>query len=537
MGALAVAELIKAFVFIFAVSAGGFVYARMAFGEFADSRTLARWRNLFLAVITVSFLTPNFWLFLFLLALVIVVFSVGEKIRPAPYLLLLFAIPVADSLVPGIGGINGFLNLYPFNILALVILWPFFFRANANRPVKKTGSTADFFFILFALLTFALSFRDTTITDGFRQWTSFMLTAFGPYLAFSRFGWTKESLRLATLAFVLPLIILSALAIVESVMSWHLFQSAVSHWNIWHRAIYSWRSGFLRAYTTVFEPIAFGLFIAIAIPLALALIHSLKRRTLAIGGLGVLILGLIVTFSRGPWVGAAFAAIVFTAVSGRLFSSFTKLAGAGVIGLMLLSVTPMGDKIMALLPFVGDSSTDSVDYRQRLMDVGWSVAMENKWFGSETYMRHPAMQQLVQGQGIIDIVNSYLRVTLESGLVGLFLFIGVCAFSLLALWRSIPAARKADPELAVYGQAWLAALACLLLVIATTSSVVAQVAEVQWLLCGMCVGVARAAQAAAARKSAEPEKDPPPPAVRGKPPAPAATAPNLPPHLRQYAPR
>lgn len=534
-------ELIKAFVFIFTVSAGGFVFARMAFGEFADGRTLARWRNLFLAVIAVSFLTPNFWLFLFLLAFVIIIFGVGEKIRPVPYLLLLFSIPVADSLVPGIGGINGFLNLYPFNVLALVILWPLLFKANANREFKKTGSTADLFFILYSLLTFALSFRDTTITDGFRQWTSFMLTAFGPYLVFSRYDWTKERLRLATLAFVTPLIILSALAVVESVMSWHLFASPVSHWGIWHRAIYSWRSGFLRAYTTVFEPIAFGLFIAIAIPLMLALLHSLKRRTLAIGGLGVLILGLIFTFSRGPWVGAIFAAIVFAAASGRVFSSFTRLAGLGAIGLLVLSATPMGDKIMALLPFVGESSTDSVDYRQRLMDIGWSVAMENKWFGSETYMNHPAMQQLIQGQGIIDIVNSYLRVTLESGVVGLVSFVGVSAFSLLALWRSISAARKADPELAVYGQAWLAGLACLLLVIATTSSVVAQVAEVHWLLCGMCVGIARSARAAAARKSAEPEGEtpaaPPPPPAPGKPTGMAAAPKNLPPHLRQYAPR
>lgn len=541
MGVLPVTELIKAFVFVFAVSAGGFVYARKAFGEFVDGRTLARWRNLFLAVITVSFLTPNFWLFLFLLALVIIIFGAGEKIRPAPYLLLLFAIPVANSLVPGIGGINGFLNIFPFNVLALVILWPLLFKANANRQFKKTGSTADSFFILYSLLTFALSFRDTTITDGFRQWTSFMLTAFGPYLVFSRYEWTKERLRLATLAFVTPLIILSALAIVESVMSWHLFASPVSHWGIWHRAIYSWRSGFLRAYTTVFEPIAFGLFIAIAIPLTLALIHSLKRRTLALGGLALLVLGLIVTFSRGPWVGAVFAAVVFTAVSGRVFSNFTKLAVIGAIGLMVLSATPMGDKILALLPFIGESSTDSVDYRQQLMDIGWSVAMESKWFGSETYMDHPAMQQLVQGQGIIDIVNSYLRVTLESGLVGLFLFVGVSAFSVLALWRSISAARKADPELAVYGQAWLAALACLLLVIATTSSVVAQVAEVHWLLCGMCVGVARSAQAAAARKSAGPEEEspaaPPSPPSPGKPPGKTAAAKNLPPHLRQYAPR
>lgn len=540
------AELIKAFVFVFAVSFGGFVYARLAFGEIADGRTVARWRNVYLAATTVAFLTPNFWLFLFLLALVILLFGAGEKNRPALYLLLIFALPVADSLVPGFGGINGFLNLYPFNILAVVILWPMLFARQGHRAFRRTGSTADFFFLGYSLLTFALSFRDTTITDGFRQWTAYMLTALGPYLVFSRCEWTKERLRLATLAYVTPLIILSALALVESVMSWHLFASPVSHWNIWHRAIYSWRSGFLRAYTTVFEPIAFGLYIATAIPLTLALLSSLKRRTLALGGLAALLVGLIVTFSRGPWVGAAFATLVFVMTSGRVFSNMTRLAGLGVAGLLVLSATPVGETILSLLPFVGESSTSSVDYRERLAEIGWDVAMENRWLGSETYMNHPAMQQLVQGQGIIDIVNTYLRVTLESGLVGLFLFVGVSGFSVIALWRSIAKAREADPELAVYCQAWLAALACFLLVIATTSSVVAQVAEVHWLLCGMCVGVARSAAAAAAAKAAQPgagpktpAPPPPSPPKRGGPAAPpggpAARA--APPHLRQYVQR
>jgi len=535
-----VTEAIKALIIIFTLSLGAFVYARLAFAEIADGRTIDRWRNIFLAATLAAFLIPNFWVFLFAVALIAIVLGVREKNRPALYLVLLFALPVADAYVPGFGGIQNFLALFPFNILAIVILWPMLFARQENRAFHRFGSVADYFFIAYSILMLALAFRDTTVTDGFRQSTAYILTAFGPYLVFSRVNWTKERLKAVTLAIVLPLIILSAVAVVEVVMSWHLYKSSVDHWDIFFRARYTSRSGFLRAYGSVFEPIAFGLFLAAAIPLMLALINSMKKRFLALGGLGALCIGLLATFSRGPWVGAALALVVFVFTSGKVLKNASRLAIAGLAGFLALSVSPIGDQIISLLPFIGDSSTSSIDYRQQLMDIGWSVAMESKWFGSEDYMQHPAMQQLIQGQGIIDIVNSYLRVTLESGLVGLSLFIGVSFFSALTAYRAIGAVRAVDRELAVYGQAWLAALASVMLVIATTSSVVAQVAEVHWLLCGMCVGFSRSAAAlrlAPAAAIPQPPAPPSPPPARKPPSKPPIAAQALPPHLRQYADR
>ncbi|OFX00720.1 MAG: hypothetical protein A3E78_11235 [Alphaproteobacteria bacterium RIFCSPHIGHO2_12_FULL_63_12] len=534
------AESLKAVIIIFTISLGGFVYARAAFGEIVDGRTIDRWRNVFLAATLAAFLIPNFWLFLFAVGLIAIALGASEKNKPALYLVLLFALPVADAIVPGFGGIQNFLALFPFNILAIVILWPMLFARQENRELHPIGSIADYFFIAYSLLMLALAFRDTTVTDGFRQSTAFILTTIGPYLVFSRINWTKERLKATTLAFVLPLIIMSAIALVEVVLRWHPYKSAIDHWDIAERVRYTFRSGYLRAFTSVFAPISFGLFLAAAVPLAMALISSMQRKMLAIGGLAALGVGLLATFSRGPWIGAALAVVAFVFTSDRPFKNLTRLGLIGTAGFLALSVTPIGDQIIGLLPFVGDSSTSSIDYREQLMDIGWSVAMETRWFGSEDFMSHPAMQQLVQGQGIIDIVNSYLRVTLESGLVGLFLFVGVSFFSALSAWRAIGAARAADPEFAVYGQAWLAALASTLLVIATTSSVVAQVAEVHWLLCGMCVGFARSAEAlrlaapATAPANIPPEPPPPP---RAAAPKPSIAAHSLPPHLRQYADR
>ena len=142
-----------------------------------------------------------------------------------------------------------------------------------------------------------------------------------------------------------------------------------------------------------------------------------------------------------------------------------------------------------------------------------------------------------RGQSLFARVMLYHPST--RGLAGLSLFVGVSFFSGLTAWRAIGAARAVDPEIAVYGQAWLAALASTMLVIATTSSVVAQVAEVHWLLCGMCVGFARSVAAARLNVAAPaPADDPPaPPPARKAAPNPSISAKDLPPHLRQYADR
>lgn len=536
-------ELLKALIVVLTVSLGGFIYGQMVFGEIAGKGTIGRWRNIYIAATLAAFMIPNFWLVLFAIAFVAIFLGASERNKPALYLLLLFAFPVADELVPGFGGIRNFLSLYPFNILALVILLPMVFVSPENRGVRNVGAMADYFFIGFSLVMLALAYRDTSITDGFRQSAAYILTAFGPYLVFSRVTWSKDRLRAATIAFVLPLIILSGIAVIEVVLNWHVYSSVVDNWGIYERMRYTWRSGFLRAFATVFEPISFGLFLAAAIPMMLALISSLKKnRMLAYAGLAALVVGLVASFSRGPWVGAALAVIVYYVTSGRPLTNLMRVGALGVVGLLALSVTPFGDSLIALIPFVGASDTSSIDYRQQLAEIGWSVAMENKWFGSEDYMMHPAMQQLVQGQGIIDVVNSYLRVTLETGLVGLTLFAGVSVFSFLAAWRGVGKVRAIDPELANYCQAWLAALASTAIVIATTSSVVAQVAEVHWLLCGMCVGVARTAAASAALvgKGSAGEDPPEPPSFTPKrlaKAAPAINADNLPPHLKQYGKR
>ncbi len=535
-------ESLKALFVVFVMCAGAFVFARIAYREHLDPKIIDRWRNVFLMATIAAFIIPNYWAFLFVFGVLAAAAAVRDPVRPAIYLLLLFAVPAAGERVPGFAGINNFLALAPFNILALAVLFPILFAGSQTRKQRGVGALADFCFLAFSVLSLALAFRDTTMTDGIRRFAAYVLTAFGPYIVFSRYYWSKDNLKIATLACAIPLIALSGVGLAETVLSWHMYANAVDNWNISFFTRYLERSGYLRAYASVFGPITFGLFLTIGFSLALAVMASSKRRLFPMIGVMAVAVGLIVTFSRGPWIGAAFAAFIFAATVDKPLTGLMRFAGAGFLAAIVLLMTPMGPKLIGMLPFIGEVESNTISYRQRLFDVGWPYVMKFPYFGSDDYLLAPELQGLVQGQGIIDIVNAYLQVALDKGLVGLALFLGVSGFAALNGLNAIKRARAVDPEYAVYVQGWVAALFGAMLTLATTTNVVAQIAEVHWLLCGVCVGAARSVRLAAEQEAAGVgEEDaglPTPPKSPVSPPRAAGpAAENLPPHLRQYAKR
>ena len=531
--------LIKAFIIPFVLATGAFIYARIAFKTLIDVRQIDRWRNVFLAVTFVAFFVPNYWIVLFAFSLVVLFMGAGEKFKPALYLVLLFAMPAAGKTVPGFAGIDNFLHLYPYNVLALLLLYPAMLFSREKRPKSGAGAMADFFFIGFSLLSVGLAFRDTSFTDGIRRSTEYLLTAVPQYLVFSRVNWTAERIRAATAAIVIPLFAFAGIGVAEVVLHWHFYAEAISNWNARIFVRYLGRSGLLRAYGGTFGPIAFGLFFVMAIPLAAAMMSSVKAKRLPMLGIGGLIAGLVSSLSRGPWVGGVAGLGVFVLTSRAAISNSMKLAIAGLVALAVLATTPQGRVIYDMLPFIGNVNEDTIDYRGQLWDIGWEVVMQKPFFGSDNFRNAPEMQALVQGQGIIDIVNSYLNVALERGLVGLTFFSGALLFSLFTLWSKIGLARRIAPEIAPYAQGYVAALAGVMVTIATTSST-AQISDVTWILCGICVGVARYLSATERELKNRPpapiEPNPEPPPEKQPRPKKMTDIPagKVPAHLRQY---
>jgi O-antigen ligase len=144
----------------------------------------------------------------------------------------------------------------------------------------------------------------------------------------------------------------------------------------------------------------------------------------------VLLAGLVATLSRGPWLGTTVTAIGFWA---------TANASRMRIGVALGGVAVLGMILNQQLPFLSvfrnvDAST--VQYRSELLSASMQVFGEQPWLGSDHYVDRLAAKGMLQGEGIVDIVNTYVGVALSSGAVGLALFVALLATVLLGLLRA-----------------------------------------------------------------------------------------------------
>jgi O-antigen ligase len=214
----------------------------------------------------------------------------------------------------------------------------------------------------------------------------------------------------------------------------------------------------------------------------------LNRR---IGGL-ILAAGLIAPLSRGPWVGAM-ASLVTLIWTGP--HAFKRLASLAVIGTLALATAvavpgPGGEKLVQLLPFVGTTEKENIDYRESLLENATIVIKRNPWFGSVDYLTAPEMERMRQGQGIIDIVNTYIGIALEYGLVGLGLFVGFFVLVLHGIYKAMRQSRSRDEEMYRLGRALLAALVGILVTIFTTSSIMI-IPVVYWSVAGLGVAYTR----------------------------------------------
>src|SRR5438046_8698212 len=105
--------------------------------------------------------------------------------------------------------------------------------------------------------------------------------------------------------------------------------------------------------------------------------------------------------------------------------------------------------------------------------------MESPLFGGYDSLYSPALEELMQGQGIVDIVNSYVGVGLQSGLVGLFLFVGFFIAAAVGILRGMRNLPDRTSELFLLGQTLLATLIGVMVSIFTVSSITV-VPAVSW---------------------------------------------------------
>ncbi|MFJ4349125.1 O-antigen ligase family protein [Pseudomonas sp. NPDC089401] len=466
-------EQFRALIVILFLASVVFFLARRPASDLIPDRDFKRRRNLWLLVTLVAFFSFSFWVYAAAAVITLFLAQRREHNAMALFFMLLFAIPPASVEIPGFGVINYLIEVNHVRILTLCVLLPAALALSRQADTPRFGRTAPDKWLLAGLVLMTLLYlRDTTVTDSLRQAVRLYIDVYLPYYVASRGLKTVQDFKDALLAFVIAAFLLSIIAMAEFARHWLLYNGLIAALGVeWSMSSYLSRGSSLRASATTGQAIALAYVISVAIGLYLFVQGHVRSRLQRYLGALLLAAGLVVPLSRGPWIGTGVIIAVFIATGKGAVKRLTLLACAGLLALPMLTVVPGGEKVIDLLPYVGNVDKENITYRERLLDNSWLVIQRYPLFGSFDFRNAPEMQAMIQGEGIIDIVNSYINLALRFGLVGLALFVGFFFSIMLGIHKAMRTFPDKDDEQRRLGRALLATLFGIMVIIFTVSSI------------------------------------------------------------------
>jgi hypothetical protein len=466
-------EHIRTLIVILFISTIVFAFARKPAYEIIQTSDFIRRRNLWIALTLAAFLAQNIWL-CFLITTLLIVFTRSRETYPAAlFFLLLFILPPGEFQIPAMGLANFLIDLSYPRLLSLVILLPTYFVLIRQKETLPFGRTIpDKLLINYIILLIILNFRDTTSTNALRQSFYQFTDVFLPYYVISRSLKEIKDFRAALLSLVIAVMILAAIGIFEATRNWLQYSALIDIYDMSaDMAHHLLRGEILRARASTGHPIVLGYIVAIAIGFFLYLQRSITSSFSRRMGLLLLCAGLLAPLSRGPWIGVVCIIVTFIATGKNPVRKLSTLFLAGIVALPLITIIPGGEKVYNLIPFIGETEKRTFDYRARLFDTSMIVIKRSPWFGSADFLATPEMESMRQGRGKIDVVNSYIRVALESGFIGVALFTGFFMTICWGIYQGFRRQPHKSSDEHLLGRSLLATLAGILIIIATVSSI------------------------------------------------------------------
>jgi O-Antigen ligase len=452
-----------------------FMLAKPIALTFTPAADFKRRRRAWFALTIIAFLSPSFWLFIAVAIPILIVTGRRDSNPVAVYLLLLHVIPPVSHPVPMVG-MSFLFELNSFLLLSFCILTPAAIRMlrARDRPRYRVLMWMDLALLGYGLLN---SFHylqaqavggalyPVTTADSIRRAVIFLFITYIPYFVTSRSSVDRRALVDNIASYCLASGLLAAIAIFESLRGWLLYGELPMRWGTSTGTGYLIREHALRAMASAGHPLTLATLLSIAVAFWLYLRPRVESARARLGFSILLGTGLLVTWSRGPWIGAAVSGLVFLMLKPRALSAMFKTTIGVLLAGAALSMTPFGQKIFSLLPiFGGKSDLDTLTYRENLVNRAVDIIGQHPFIGDTTALAQ--MQDLRQGQGIIDLVNVYIQVLLNDGFVGLTLLLG---FLLLGVAKVNAARRRSvrsDPDTATLGAALMACTAGFLVTLA-----------------------------------------------------------------------
>ena len=485
-------ENIRALIFVLILATPVFYVASRLASALMMRRDFTILRNAWFVVTIAAFLSGNFFVFAGVLIGVCIYARAVRVASVGLFFIMLFAAPLVSIEIGGFDIVNRLIDLNHGRLLVIFLLLPILLSAGGLRN-QRAGSYSlpDFLLVTYVLLMIVLDSRDSEFTNALRITTRYTLDVLIPYFTFSRAVTSTADIRKVYLGFVVAALPFALIAAAETLKGWRLYSSAASQWRETGLG-YLLRDGMLRGSATATAPIVAGYVIMAAIGCQLAFWRSAVPRQVNGAALAILGAGLIATLSRGPWVGTAFLVLMYFATGPNAAANVGRLAIIAAMALLVLPLTPFGARLLDFLPFIGSVEAGTVEFRQNLFENAMIVIQRHPWFGSVDYRTTPELKELYDYTGKVDIVNHYLKIALDAGVVGLSLFLAFFGSILIGLRRVLKFKVAQDSDMRTYARIMIAILIAILVTIATVSSI-EFIPYVYWAFSGLGVALIRIA--------------------------------------------
>ena len=482
-------EHFRALAFILTLTLPIFFAARAKIGPGVIARAdFNRRFGVWLGVLLCAFLPGNYWAYILASGALMDWAALCDRNPLALFLGLMFVVPPITTFVPGFGSISYFFEINHLRLASITILGVAYIRLMRDGTAERFGSfLLDWLVLAYLLLQLVLLTRtDPTATAILRTMFELFVDGYLPYTVASRGVRHLPAVREAMASLLLAIMLTAPVALFELSKNWLLYAGLTEALGLsWEIMPYIMRDGNVRPIGPAGISLVFGYVLAMGVCLYACARAWLPSRVW-IASYALLAAGLFASMARGSYVGAVVAVLIVAGTgqgAGQRVAKLLLLAAVLAVG---VAFSPFADKVLGYLPFVGDVDVDNVTYRKILFDVSLQVISLNPFFGSSDFMQNPMMEQLRQGQGLIDIVNSYLGVALGSGYVGLGLYLSIFGTALVMLVKSIARSAGAHAELELLGRSLLGALIGTMIIIATASTILSMPFLI-WIALGLSV--------------------------------------------------
>jgi len=484
---------IKALVVVLVIAALVFRAAKPICLRFMDEADFTTRRAAWFILTVAVFTSPSFWIYA-AVAVPVCIWAGRRDSNPvALYLLLIFAAPALSAHIPKL------IDLDQQRLLALTVLVPALLRRTPSSPLAAPpGSSSGVAgFLLFSFCTIqALLFASyESWTSVLRREVTLLLTILIPFLAISKTIRNYRSIPDAMAAYLLSCVIMAPLAVFETMRGWQLYALVADNWGMGVNPFgYLMRGGQLRALVATDHSLTLGIVLAIGFGFSVYLMRTWKAGRPAVITYALLWAGLFSSYARSGWISAVLILLVYLWLLPGGTGRVTKAGILLLLGGAVASLTPFGQRMISSLPFIGRGEDGSVDYRQQLFEESMKFIPRHPWFGD--LLIRQKMTALYQGQGIVDLVNGYLKVALLYGLVTLGV---VVLFMLVAFGKTLRASMRArlhDESAAGVGSILAASMLGTFFFIWTTG-----IPDQLWMLTGLGLAYARVINSGAYRPS------------------------------------